>query len=91
MPEPMDGKVVRCSGGIMYVKENKVILDISLDMCMLILDTTTVDFYSVFIKFVVFCTTRHIFEPLHVYEPGFIWGMCVILYQLREVNKTTNL
>ena len=43
----MDGKVIkfnRCSGGIIYVKENKVILDISLDMYILISDTTTVDF-----------------------------------------------
>ena len=37
-----------------YIKENKHILDISLDMCFLLFDIAIVDHYGVFVPFIVF-------------------------------------
>ena len=47
---------------VLYIKENKLIIDISLDMCILLSDIATVDRRSVFATCVVFQVMRLISE-----------------------------
>ena len=53
VPKSLDIKVVP------YVKENKLILKISLIICILLSDITIVDIYRIFVTFIVFLHGNH--------------------------------
>ena len=53
MPKSLDIKVVP------YVKENKLIPKISLNICILLSDIAIVDIYSIFVMFIVFLHGNH--------------------------------